>query len=251
MTAPFDSYLEQFRRNLPMSRPLFVLLMGPQGAGKGEQAKFIRQQYGIPHVSTGDMFRAMKAREDDLARQVQAVMAAGQLISDDLTNQVVAERLAQPDCASGVILDGYPRTPNQAKFLDAYLEERHQALRAVILLEIDPFTAFKRAFGRVTASNGDSYNIYYRNEGLTIRHEKSPNEEYPPKIVATLPSGEVLKRRPDDADAHAVIVRIETYLRDTQPLIDYYAKRNGLLHRVDATQSIDMVSQAIKKLLDE
>jgi adenylate kinase len=234
-----------------MSKPLFVLLMGPQGAGKGEQAKFIRQQYGIPHVSTGDIFRGMKTREDDLARQVQAIMAAGQLINDDLTNQVVADRLAQPDCAQGVILDGYPRTPNQAAFLDAYLQGRGQALKAVILLEVDPFTAFKRAFGRVTAANGDSYNIYYRSEGLTIRHEKSPNDEYPPKIVAALPNGEVLKRRPDDADAHAVIVRIETYLRDTQPLINYYADKGSLLHRVDATQPIDAVSQAIKKILDE
>lgn len=234
-----------------MTQPLFVLLMGLQGAGKGEQAKFMRQHYGIPHVSTGDIFRGMKTRQDDLAREVQTVMASGQLINDEMTNKVVADRLSQPDAANGVILDGYPRTPNQADFLDHFLSARSQHLKAVLLLEIDTFTAFKRAFGRVTAANDDSYNIYYRSEGVQVSHVKSPNDEYPPRVVATLASGETLKRRADDADPHSVIIRIETYLRDTQLLIDYYETKNGLLHRINASQPIPAVSQEIRKLLDE
>ncbi len=234
-----------------MGKALFVLLMGAQGVGKGEQAKFIRQTYGIPHVSTGDIFRGMKNRTDDLAREVQTLINAGILISDEVTNKVVADRLSQDDCANGVILDGYPRTPNQAEFLQTYLSERGQSLKAVILLELDLFTAFKRAFGRVTAVNGDSYNIYFRKEGLEIAHEKSAGDEFPPKVVATLASGEVLKRRADDADANAVIGRIETYLRDTQPLIDYYSTKQGLLRRIDGNQSIEQVSQQIKSILDE
>jgi adenylate kinase len=234
-----------------MKNPLFVLLMGAQGVGKGEQAKFIKQTYGIPHVSTGDIFRAMKTRDDDLAREVQQIMASGQLISDELTNRVVAERLAEPDCAGGVILDGYPRTPNQAQFLQDFLAQRGSALKAVILLELDLFTAFKRAFGRVTAANGDSYNIYYRNEGLDVAHVRSAGDEFPPKVVATLKAtGEVLKRRPDDADPNAVIVRIETYLRDTKPLIDFYSAQGSLLRHVDANQPIEAVSAQIKAILD-
>jgi adenylate kinase len=234
-----------------MNKSLFVLLMGAQGVGKGEQAKFIRQAYNIPHVSTGDIFRGMKTRTDDLALEVQRLINAGILISDDVTNEVVAERLSQDDCANGVILDGYPRTPNQADFLENYLSERGNALKAVILLELDLFTAFKRAFGRVTAANGDSYNIYFRNEGLDVHYEKSPNDEFPPKVVAKLPTGEVLKRRADDADANAVIGRIETYMRETEPLIDYYSKKAGLLRRIDANQPIEQVSQQIKSILDE
>lgn len=235
-----------------MGEPLLVVLMGLQGAGKGEQAKFIHQTYHIPHISTGDLFRAMKTRDDTLAREVQIIMNAGHLINDELTNKVVVERLEQPDCANGAILDGYPRTTPQAEFFDQYLAQRGLKLKAVLYLEIDPFIAFKRAFGRVTAANNDSYNIYYRNDGLTVDHAKAPNSEYPPKVVATLDTGEVLKRRTDDADAHAVIVRIETYLLETaEPLMTHYTQQGRLLRRVNANQPIETVSATIRSILDE
>ncbi len=229
---------------------LYVILMGVQGAGKGVQAKFISDTYGIPHVSTGDVFRAMKTREDELARRVQDIMNAGKLVDDDTTNEVVADRLAQADAAQGVILDGYPRNQVQADFLADYLAKRGEKVNAVLLLDLDLYVAFKRAFGRVTAASGDSYNVFYLNDGVTVRSEDDPSGKFPPRIVATLDaSGEELKRRSDDASALAVIKRIDTYLETTLPLIEYYTEK-GLLQRVDAEQDIEVVSKAIQQLLD-
>lgn len=230
---------------------LYVILMGVQGAGKGEQAKFISQTYaGIPQVSTGDLFRAMKTRNDPFAQRIQHIMAEGGLIDDDTTNEVVAERLAQPDAAKGAILDGYPRTPAQADFLEHYLANKGERVAAVVLLELNLFVAFKRAFGRVRAANGDVYNIYYHNAGLTYIQEPHPDNMYPPRIVATLlATGEVLQRRHDDADAAAVIKRIDTYLEATAPLIAHYEQK-GLVRRINAEQSIAAVSADIKKILD-
>lgn len=229
---------------------LYVVLMGVQGAGKGEQAKFIRETFGIPHVSTGDLFRAMKTRTDDLAVRIQEIMASGRLIDDETTNQVVAERLTQPDAANGVIFDGYPRTPNQAEWLEQHLAQRGHKVASVLLLELDLFTAFKRAFGRVSASDGKSYNIYYNADGIAYRFEDHPEKAYPPRLVATVSStGETLQRRPDDASADAIIKRIDTYLQTTQPLIDHYSGK-GLLQRVDADRSIAEVSAEIRTLLE-
>ncbi len=228
---------------------LYVLLIGAQGAGKGVQAKFIQETYGIPHVSTGDIFRAMRTRQDALAQEVQEVMRKGQLINDELTNRVVADRLLLEDAKGGVILDGYPRNAVQAQFLEDFLAQRGESLNAVILLDLDLYTAFKRAFGRVTSASGESYNIYYRSEGVAVKVEPDPSGTYPPRIVATLTAtGEELLRRPDDADAYAIIKRIDTYLETTQPLIEHYAAK-GNLHRLDASQAIEAVSAAIKAIL--
>lgn len=230
---------------------LYIILMGVQGAGKGMQAQYINEAFGIPHVSTGDLFRAMKTREDDLAKRVQAIMSAGKLVDDDTTNEVVADRLAQPDAANGVILDGYPRNNVQARFLEQHLAEKGEALTCVLQLELDLYVAFKRAFGRVTAADGSSYNIYYRNEGLTVTFEADPEGKYPDRVVATLDAtGEVLKRRGDDANAAAVINRIETYLDSTQPLIDHY-KSQGLLYKINADQAVADVSAAIQQTIQQ
>ncbi|MDQ7026300.1 MAG: nucleoside monophosphate kinase [Anaerolineae bacterium] len=227
---------------------LYIILMGVQGAGKGVQAGFISETYTIPHVSTGDLFRAMKTREDDLAQRVQAIMAAGKLVDDDTTNEVVADRLAQEDAQNGVILDGYPRNQQQAAFLEKYLAEKGEQVNAVLLLNLDLYTAFKRAFGRVTAPNGDSYNYYYKRDNVDFSVEKDPSGDYPPRMIAKL-NGETLKRRGDDADAMAVVKRIDTYLELTQPLLEYYGEK-GIVHEVDAAQDIAVVSEAIQQVID-
>lgn len=228
---------------------LYVLLMGVQGAGKGEQAKFIRARYGIPQVSTGDLFRAMKSREDELAKEVQALMNAGKLIPDDLTNRMVEERLAQPDAQGGVILDGYPRTVGQAEFLEELLAKKGESIRGVLLFELDLYTAFKRAFGRVTSEAGEAYNIFYLQEGVDVTVEKHPQGDYPPRVVAVhRASGETLKRRADDADALAILKRIDTYVAETTPLVAYYEAK-GLLRRIDASQSIATVNQVVEQYL--
>jgi adenylate kinase len=230
---------------------LYVILMGVQGAGKGVQAGYINGAYDIPHVSTGDMFRAMKGRDDDLARKVQDLMNSGRLVDDATTNEVVADRLSQPDAANGVILDGYPRNNVQAAFLEDYLAQKGEALTCVLQLKLDLYVAFKRAFGRVKAADGTSYNIYYKNQGLTVTTEKDPHGQFPPRIVATLDAtGETLQRRNDDADAAAVITRIETYLDTTRPLIERYENK-GLLYTVDAGQAIDAVSESIKQIIEQ
>lgn len=227
---------------------LYLILMGVQGAGKGMQAQFISEKYGVPHVSTGDVFRGMRSRTDDLAKRVLKIMDSGALVDDETTNEVVADRLTWDDATNGVLLDGYPRNQVQAAFLDSYLNEKGAAVSGVLLFELDLFTAFKRAFGRVTAPGGDSYNYYYRPDGVDFSIERHPEETYPPRMVATL-NGETLKRRKDDADAMAVVKRIDTYLETTQPLIEYYETKNAL-YRVDANGSVEDVKANVFKTID-
>lgn len=231
---------------------LYIILMGVQGAGKGEQARFIQKTYGIPHVSTGDLFRAMKDRTDRLAQQIQKTMADGKLVSDETTNEVLQERLEQPDAQGGVIFDGYPRTPDQAAWLDNYLAAKGQKIGTVLLLELDLYEAFRRAFGRVsTQDDKKSYNIYSNAEGIDWAFVDHPDKSFPPRLEATLKAtGEKLKRRPDDASAHAIIKRIDTFLATTQPLIAYYEQK-GLVARVNAAQSIEAVSQDMQKIIEK
>ncbi len=230
---------------------LYVILMGVQGAGKGEQARFIRETYNIPHISTGDLFRAMKTREDDLARRIQQIMAEGRLIDDATTNEVVKDRLSQPDALHGAIFDGYPRTPAQADWLEAYLADKGEKIAAVLLLKLDLYTAFKRAFGRVShAESGKSYNIYYNEDGIEWQFVEHPEKAFPPRLKAVeKDTGKELVRRPDDGSAHAILKRIDIFIETTQPLIDYYAAKN-LLHEIEADQSIAAVSDEIKARIE-
>lgn len=231
---------------------LYLIIMGVQGAGKGVQAQFLTEAYHIPQVSTGDLFREMKTRTDELAVRVQQDMKAGLLIDDETTNEILQERLERPDAANGAILDGYPRNIAQAEFLEQYLASKGEHLTAVLLMELDYFVAFKRAFGRVqTADKKTSYNIFYKNDGLTIEFEDHPEKAFPPRIKATVDAtGEVLQRRPDDASAAAVIKRIDTFVEQTQPLIDYYAQK-GLLRTINADQPIDAVSRDLRAEIEQ
>ncbi len=229
---------------------LYVILMGIQGAGKGLQARFIEESYGIPQVSTGDLFRAMKTRTDKLARKVQDIMAAGQLVDDDTTNAIVVERLAQADAKQGVILDGYPRNRVQAEFLEGHLGEKGARVSAVLLLELDLYIAFKRAFGRVTDDDGGSYNYYYNDVGVDFRWVQDADHIFPPRLEARIAGTDrLLKRRPDDASADAILKRIDTFLETTQPLIRYFEAK-GSLTRINANQSIEAVRADIKNVLD-
>jgi adenylate kinase len=230
---------------------LYIILMGVQGAGKGVQAKFIEETYGIPQVSTGDLFRAMKTRTDDLARKVQQMMDAGHLIDDDTTNAIVVDRLSQDDAQNGVILDGYPRNQAQAEFLENHLAENSAKINAVLLLDLDLYTAFKRAFGRVSdKDSGNSYNYYYMQGGVEFDWINHPDKAHPPQLTATLEgSGKELNRRPDDADAAAVVKRIDTFLDLTQPLIEYFETK-GIVKNVDANQSIEAVTADIQYIID-
>jgi adenylate kinase len=231
---------------------LYIILMGVQGAGKGVQAGFISEEYGIPHISTGDLFRAMRTREDELARRIQQIMAAGQLVSDEVTNEVLQDRLEQPDAANGVILDGYPRNPAQAEWLNNYLHSRGEKVTAVLLLDLDLYIAFKRAFGRVkVAQTGTLYNLFFDNDGIDWHYEEDPEKKFPPRVVGSeKATGLLLERRADDANAGSVIKRIDTYLEETMPLVEYYEK-TGLLSKVNALPPIEEVRQAIKAVIEQ
>lgn len=229
---------------------LYVILMGVQGAGKGLQARLIEEHYGIPQVSTGDLFRAMRTRSDTLALKVQDIMASGRLVDDSTTNAIVEDRLRQDDAGNGVILDGYPRNQIQAQFLESHLAARGAKVDAVLLLELDLYTAFKRAFGRVSAANGESYNYYYNSDGVDFRWTNSDDHLFPPRLEASLSTGDIpLKRRPDDASADAIIKRIDTFLETTQPLISYFESK-GIMRKVNADQSIEAVWAEVRSLLD-
>jgi adenylate kinase len=137
---------------------MHLLIMGPPGAGKGTQAGRIGGHFEIPAISTGDMFRAMRGQDTALALQVQAIMASGAYVPDDVTNQVVAERLLLDDCARGFLLDGYPRTLQQVDYLDGVLEEGGRALDAVISLQADSDEVVRRLLKRAETSGREDDN---------------------------------------------------------------------------------------------
>ncbi|MDX2077554.1 MAG: nucleoside monophosphate kinase [bacterium] len=226
---------------------LYVIIMGVQGAGKGTQAQFIQRTFGIPQISTGDLFRAMRTRTDAFAVQIQTLMNSGALIDDETTQNIVAERLLADDVQKGAIFDGFPRNIAQAQWLDAHLAQKGTAIKQVLLLELDAYTAFKRAYGRVTdANSGVAYNIYSNAGDIQWQFVEHPEKAFPPRLEATL-NGQKLSRRPDD-EASFVIKRIDTFLEQTTPLINYYSQK-GLVKKIDATQPIETVSQDIKSLL--
>jgi adenylate kinase len=228
---------------------LNILLLGVQGSGKGTQAAFLQDKYGVVQLSTGDLFRAMRSRTDAFAQEIQALMADGTLIDDATTNRVVQEFLERPDVAKGVIFDGYPRTPAQAAWLDTYLASKGAKINAVIVLDLDLFVGFKRAFGRLGGGDG-AHNLYFNNDGLEITTVEHPEKTFPARLDVTVTAtGEQLTRRPDDANAHAIIKRIDSFVQTTQMLIEHYPK--GLVHRVDAAQSIEKVRAEIERIIQQ
>lgn len=207
----------------------YIVLMGVQGAGKGTQAAILQQKLGLLHLSTGDLFRAMKTEDTPLAHRVQDLMAKGELIPDEVTNEMVKERIQKPDAAKGVIFDGYPRNRDQARFLDTLLAQSQQCITAAIILELDREIAIKRTEGRRYSQDKQRvYNIYFN----------------PPQIegVDDVDGLPLIQR--DDDNREAVERRIDLYFTQTAPLIDYYRER-GLLKEIDADQAIDSVAEAV------
>jgi adenylate kinase len=188
-----------------------VILLGAPGAGKGTQAKEIVAAYGIPQISTGDILRENVAKGTDLGRQAQEVMNRGELVSDDLVNGMVAERLSRPDCERGFILDGYPRTIAQAEWLDRYLAGRHftgQRLAPVVVeLKVSYTDLLQRLTGRRSCPTcGRIYNV----------------DTQPPKTQGVCDlDGATLVQRKDDHES-VVEERLKAYERQTLPLVDYY-----------------------------
>lgn len=211
-----------------------VVLMGAPGAGKGTQARLLQGRLGLPQISTGDMFRALGEAQTPLAEEVRQIQASGTLIPDEVVIRVVEERTAKEDCPNGYTLDGFPRTTVQAEMLERLATAQGQDIVA-ILVDVPPEVLSKRMTGRRNCPVcGEIYNIYFK----------------PPQLdsVCDLHPGAQLQQRSDDAP-DKVKVRMETYEKQTQPLLDYYEK-SGRLQRVDGTREPEAIYSDIKRIVN-
>ncbi|RUM88437.1 MAG: adenylate kinase [Thermodesulfatator sp.] len=210
-----------------------IVFLGPPGAGKGTQAKRIIEKYGIPQISTGDMFREHLSKGTELGKKAKEYMEKGQLVPDEIVLSMVEERLKQPDCEKGFILDGFPRTVPQAEALDEMLAKWGKKIDYAIAIEVPDEELVKRLTGRRTCKNcGMMYHIIFK----------------PPKVEGKCDAcGGELYQRPDDNE-ETVRNRLKVYHESTAPLIDYYEKK-GVLHRVDGMGSIDEIFERIVKIL--
>jgi adenylate kinase len=206
---------------------MYIGLMGVQGAGKGTQAIRLQEELRIPHITSGGLFRAMKSQDTPLARQVQEIMARGDLVPDDITIQVVRARITQPDAQTGFIL--MARAP-QAQALDQLMQELGHPLTAVLFLKITDEEAIQRLSGRRQCRLDESH-IYHV-------------EYNPPKVEGKcdIDGAELFQRQDDTPDA--IRARIAQYYDKTAPLLDYY-RSQGLLHEVDAAKPIEDVMSGV------
>ena len=213
-----------------------IILMGLPGAGKGTQAEKIVAAYGIPHISTGDMFRAAMQQETELGLKAKSFMDKGELVPDEVTNGIVKERLQQADTEKGFLLDGFPRTQAQAEALDKIMQDLNRSIDAVINIEVNPEILMQRLTGRIIC----------RNCGST--YHKTNN---PPKVEGTCDrcgSHDFYQREDDKPET--VENRIQINIEQSKPILNYY-KAKGILRNVDGESGIDNLFQTIQSIMGE
>jgi adenylate kinase len=212
---------------------MILILLGPPGAGKGTQAKLLATEFKIPHISTGDMFRDHKARGTEIGKKVQAIMDAGGLVTDDITNDMVKDRLARPDVSKGFILDGYPRTAAQAQYLDLLLHSMGRQITRCLSYEVSADVLVDRMSGRRSCPKcGAVYHVT----------QNPPNADgYCDKDGAGL-----LQREDDKPDT--VRKRLQEYAAKTEPLIRFYRDRNALT-QIEGVGSPEGILAVTKKAL--
>jgi len=211
-----------------------VILLGPPGAGKGTQAKRLEKQHNLVQLSTGDMLRAAADSGSELGKKAKPIMDAGKLVPDELMIEIIGDRIVQPDCANGFILDGFPRTTPQAEALDSMLAEKGLKLHAVIEMKVDDESLVGRITGRYTCAKCGA--------GYHDRFQK-------PKVEGVCDNcgGTEFKRRTDDNE-ETVRTRLASYHAQTAPILPYYTKK-GLLKAVDGMAGIDEVTAEIEGVL--
>lgn len=213
-----------------------IILMGLPGAGKGTQAEKIVATYGIPHISTGDMFRAAMQQQTELGLKAKTFMDKGELVPDEVTNGIVKERLQQADTEKGFLLDGFPRTQAQAEALDKIMQDLNRSIDAVINIEVNPEILMQRLTGRIIC----------RNCGST--YHKTNN---PPKVEGTCDrcgSHDFYQREDDKPET--VENRIQINIEQSKPILNYY-KAKGILRNVDGESGIDNLFQTIQSIMGE
>lgn len=209
-----------------------IVMMGAPGAGKGTQARRLAERLGYPQISTGDILREMAVAETPLGREIRARQAAGRLVSDDVLAEVILTRTSRPDCASGYILDGFPRTLNQARMLERLSGQQG---KDVILLRVvvSEDSLMKRLTGRRTCSQcGEIYNVYLR----PPQHEGFCDLD-----------GAPLEQRSDD-NAESVTTRLRAYEESTAPLIDFY-RTSGRLFEINGELPVDEVFRSVMNVV--
>lgn len=212
-----------------------LVLMGLPGAGKGTQAAKIIEDYAIPHISTGDMFRAAIKDSTPLGQEAKSYMDKGELVPDEVTIGIVRERLAKEDCANGFLLDGFPRTVKQADALEALLEDLGKQIDHVVHIGVDPEKLVPRLTGRrICPTCGATYHVLYN----------------PPKVEGICDiDGSALVQREDDQE-ETVRRRLEVNVAQAQPLIDFYAEK-GYLRNLDGDRPINDVYSDVQALLGD
>ncbi|MEE4345597.1 MAG: adenylate kinase [Paracoccaceae bacterium] len=219
-----------------MTRPAVLILLGPPGAGKGTQARMLQDRFGLVQLSTGDLLRAAVAAGTDAGKAAKAVMQAGDLVSDEIVLAILKDRLAEPDTAKGVILDGFPRTTVQAQALDTLLAQSGQRINAAISLEVDDAEMVARVAGRYTCGTcGEGYHDSYKTPAVAGTCDKC--------------GGTAMTRRADD-NAATVGQRLTAYHAQTAPLIAYYEEQ-GNLQRIDAMGEIAQIAEGLSAIVGQ
>jgi adenylate kinase len=212
---------------------MYLVLMGLPGAGKGTQAERIVDKYGIPHISTGDMFRAAIKEETSLGLEAKSYMDAGNLVPDEVTIGIVRERLAKSDCQKGFLLDGFPRTVAQAEALETILTDLGRRIDYVVNISVDTDHLMKRLTGRrVCQICGATYHVIFN----------------PPKVegVCDKDGGTLIQRQDDNEET--VRTRLDVNMKQAKPLLDFYEEK-GYLKNIDGDQEIDKVFTDIDQLI--
>jgi adenylate kinase len=219
-----------------MTAALRIILLGPPGAGKGTQARRLAEKYDVANISVGDLFRArVKDPNDPLGKEIKAIMDAGKLVPDEITIRMIAERLTQPDCKNGFILDGFPRSVAQAEALQDMLKKMNIQLDAVVQMAIDDDRLVERIAGRYTCGGcGEGYHDKFKQPGTA-------------GVCDVCKAENKFTRRSDDNES-TVRSRLDTYHKQTAPILPFYEKL-GMLRTIDGMAEMDNVTVQLEAVL--